>query len=65
MTAASSQPDISACDGRRYLGAVAMRAGKHVAVDAEGKRIGAFATRKIAFDAITARAAKAKERTVH
>lgn len=58
MTAAQSE--IAIYNGRVRLGTVALKAGKHVAADSAGKRLGAFASRKIALAAVTAHAAKTK-----
>jgi hypothetical protein len=61
MTAA--QPEVAAYDGREFIGAVAFRAGKYVASDVAGKKLGAFDTSKLALAAIAA--AKPKTATVH
>jgi hypothetical protein len=50
MTAA--QPQTSAYMGRELIGAVALRAGKYLATDSAGKRLGAFETSKLALAAI-------------
>jgi hypothetical protein len=50
---ATAQADVAAYDGRRFLGAVAMKAGKHAATDSAGKKLGAFASRKAALAAVS------------
>jgi hypothetical protein len=58
----ASQPWADAFDGRQHIGAVAMRAGKYLATDANGKKLGTYATSKLALAAI----AQAKpKRTLH
>jgi hypothetical protein len=61
---ATAQADVAVYSGRVCLGAVTIRAGKHVAADAEGKRLGAFTTRKSALAAVSDAASKAKP-TIH
>jgi hypothetical protein len=60
---AAAQADVSVYSGRVCLGAVTMRAGKHAATDAAGRKLGAFTTRKSALAAVSD--AASKERTVH
>jgi hypothetical protein len=56
---------IELYDGRVHRGSVSFKAGKFIAVDSDGRKLGSFAARQAAIDAITATSAKSKSRSVH